>query len=71
MMPAVMLTEQEWQALVNVLANSTGSPWVVTHPLIAKIGEQLRAQPLPAKGNAHEAVSPSRSERDGEGVAEP
>ena len=44
MKQTVTLEDQEWQGLINVLANATNSPWVVTNPLLMKIGQQLQAQ---------------------------
>jgi len=40
-MVKVELEEREWQAVINVL--STG-PWRDVHPLLMKIGEQVRMQ---------------------------
>lgn len=38
------LSDQEVSALIQILTNTTGSPWVITHPLIMKIGQQQQAQ---------------------------
>ena len=43
-MQTVTLAEQEWQALINVLANTREHPWVITNPLLMKIGQQLQEQ---------------------------
>ena len=58
------LTDQEVQNLINILTQSTGMPWVMTHPLIMKIGQQQQqqlAQPQQAqpqammtRGNSHD-----------------
>jgi len=56
----VRLDLEEWQRVLGVLAQA---PWAVAHPLIMKIGEQLRMQepaaPTTSKGNGVDAeVSP-------------
>jgi hypothetical protein len=43
-MPAVDLEENEWGALMNILATTKDWPWTATNPLLMKIGEQLRKQ---------------------------
>lgn len=40
-MPQVDLTDQEWQAVMGILAMA---PWRDANPLLMRIGEQLRAQ---------------------------
>ena len=37
----VSLSDQEWQAIINILGDA---PWKVAHPLLMKIGGQLREQ---------------------------
>jgi hypothetical protein len=46
MMPSVELDEQEWQQVINLIAQA---PWTVANPLLMKIGNQLRTQTLPAE----------------------
>jgi hypothetical protein len=41
-MSTVELDEQEWQQVINLIAQA---PWTVANPLLMKIGNQLRAQP--------------------------
>jgi hypothetical protein len=43
-MPTVELDEQEWQQVINLIAQA---PWTVANPLLMKIGNQLRTQGLP------------------------
>lgn len=43
-MQSVVLTEQEWQQVLALLANA---PWRDANPLLLKIGGQLRMQQLP------------------------
>lgn len=47
-MPTVMLSDQEWQSVVQILGNAL-APWVVTHPLLTKISQQLQARPAAAQ----------------------
>lgn len=65
----IELNDQEVQNLIQILTNSTGMPWVMTHPLIIKISaQQQEAQaamqrlqqlqptlqhPQEQKGNSH------------------
>lgn len=67
-MPAVDLSEQEVQALLQVLMNSVGSPWSVTHPLIMKIGNQMQGpgrqqSPQLARGNSSHGDGDSDAQR--------
>jgi hypothetical protein len=43
-MSTVELDEQEWQQVINLIAQA---PWTVANPLLMKIGNQLRTQGLP------------------------
>jgi hypothetical protein len=43
-MSTVELDEQEWQQVINLIAQA---PWTVANPLLMKIGNQLRIQGLP------------------------
>lgn len=43
-MAVVNLTEQEWGAVMAIIATA---PWRDANPLLMKIGEQLRNQTLP------------------------
>jgi hypothetical protein len=45
MMPSVELDDQEWQQVINLIAQA---PWTVANPLLMKIGNQLRTQTPPA-----------------------
>ena len=55
-MQTVTMSEQEWQAVMNILGTAP-APWVTTNPLLMKIGDQLRQQanqaanPIPKGGN--------------------
>jgi hypothetical protein len=40
-MPVVEMEQEEWQAVLNIIANA---PWRDANPLLMKIGDQLRAQ---------------------------
>jgi hypothetical protein len=40
-MPTVELSEQEWQAVINLIAQA---PWHQANPLLMKIGQQLQTQ---------------------------
>lgn len=51
----IELTDQEVSALIQILTNTTGSPWVITHPLIMKIGQQQQAQAQEAQPQAEPA----------------
>lgn len=49
----VTLERNEWQQVMNILGTTKDHPWVVTNPLLMKIGGQLQlqdpqAQPLPS-----------------------
>lgn len=39
----IELSEQDIQSLLEILMNSTGVPWKLTHPLIMRIGAQQQA----------------------------
>ena len=56
-MPSVDLTKDEWGQLMNVLATTKEHPWLVTNPLLMKIGQQLNTvkQPGPPPGMRPEA----------------
>lgn len=43
-MAAVELSDAEWQQLMNILATTKEHPWMITNPLLMKIGQQLNAQ---------------------------
>jgi hypothetical protein len=43
-MASVELTDQEWQQVMNILATTKEHPWVVTNPLLMRIGGQVQAQ---------------------------
>lgn len=36
----VALTSDEWGQVMNILATTKDHPWVVTNPLLMKIGQQ-------------------------------
>jgi hypothetical protein len=40
-MPTVELSDTEWQQLINILGTTKEHPWVMTNPLLMKIGQQL------------------------------
>lgn len=40
----VVLEKNEWQVLMNILGTTKEHPWVVTNPLLMKIGGQLQLQ---------------------------
>ena len=48
----IELTEQEVANLMQILTTSTGQPWVITHPLIMKIGQQQGQQQAAAQQQA-------------------
>jgi hypothetical protein len=41
-MPAVDLTDQEWQQVINIIG--TKVTWAEANPLLMKIGQQLQAR---------------------------
>ena len=43
-MPTVELNEEEWRQLLNILGTTKEWPWVITNPLLMKIGQQLNKQ---------------------------
>ena len=69
-MQTVSLEPAEWQQLINVLANTTAAPWVVTNPLLMKLGQQLQAQAQSGPPNPDPSspmIQPGNSQ-DGEQV---
>lgn len=44
-MPSVDLSDQEWNSVMAIIGEA---PWKVAHPLLMRIGQQLRAQQQPA-----------------------
>ena len=55
-MPGFNLSDQELQNLLQILMNTRDHPWVITHPLIVKLGQQGQAL---ARGNSHGATDAS------------
>ena len=50
----LQLENQEAQNLMSILLN-TKEAWLITHPLIVKLGNKLQEQRIAAmKGNSHE-----------------
>lgn len=43
-MPTVDLPEQDWQQILSILGTTKEFAWVVTNPLLMKIGQQLQPQ---------------------------
>lgn len=69
----VVLEKNEWQALMNILGTTKEHPWVVTNPLLMKIGGQLQAQepqsqaPMPTDFPQPPTQSSNFSARPGDG----
>jgi hypothetical protein len=62
-MPSVELTDQEWQQMINILADR---PFREVHVLVAKIGQQLQGQ-QPAPPTAEELKRMGSVRFDGDG----
>ena len=54
-MPAVDLTDNEWQMVIAIVATA---PWRDANPLIMKIGQQLHAQQEAAKQPPKDVAPP-------------
>jgi hypothetical protein len=52
MMAVVELDEQEWQQVMNLIADA---PWKVANPLLMKLGEQLQRQQTNIKQQTNNA----------------
>jgi len=50
---SVSLEETEWSSVMAILGNTKEFPWVVTNPLLMKLGQQLQpaAELLPRRPN--------------------
>lgn len=55
-MPVVNLEEPEWQQVMNLLSSA---PWRDVHPLLMKIGGQLRGQAQAAQTGAAQSPLPN------------
>jgi len=52
-MPLLDLTDQEAQSLLNIVATTKEHPWLVTNPLVQKIGAVLQHKDAPVDPYIH------------------
>jgi len=57
-MPNINLENEDWDRVMHIIGNAGPFPWVMTNPLLMKIGEQRRqsdaAQDRVQQGNGQE-----------------
>lgn len=57
MQQAATLEDTEWSQVMTILGNTKEFPWVITNPLLMKLGQQLQVQ-------AGQATQTAQMQRD-------
>jgi hypothetical protein len=62
-MKTFTLEDSEAQSLLNIVAQTTQFPWIVTNPLVQKLGQQMQAQE-PAGAQSVPGLRPNGPDRE-------
>ena len=69
-MTSVQLENEDWDRVMHIIGNAGSIPWVVTNPLLMKIGEQRR-QSDAAQDRVQQGNGQLEHSRDDEGGPSP